>query len=346
MIDLKDMLKAGIHFGHKASRWSPKMRPFIWGTKNKIHLIDIAKTSFLLERAGKYLNELASEGKSFLFVGTKKAAQTPIQNITDSLKMSYVINRWIGGTLTNFDQVKKAITRYLHLKDVVKKPTYHYKKKEISMIQKEIGRLEKNIGGILDLDFPPAAIIVIDAKKEHSSIREATNAHIPVVAMVDTNTDPSGVNFIIPGNDDSPRSIVFVLEYLATCIKAGQDEFKNKKVQKETVESAAKAAQRAAKASLRKPVGKQEVKKIVPPKKLEVKPTITAKAPAAKKVETKEVEKPKPTVETKASVAKPTEAKKEVKKAEPKAVVKKETAKAETKASVAKPTEAKKTIKK
>lgn len=229
MIDLKDLLAAGVHFGHKTSRWSPKMKPFIWGSKNKIHLIDIAKTAFLMERAGKYLQSIAAEGKSILFIGTKKAAQGAIFKTAKEINSPYVTNRWVGGTLTNFDQVKKAITRLLHLQDIIRKPTDYYKKKELSMIQKEVARLEKNIGGILDLRFPPGAIVIIDAKKEISAVREAINAGIPVVALVDTNTDPSGINFVIPANDDSARSIEFVLQYLATFVKEGQKAVSDKK---------------------------------------------------------------------------------------------------------------------
>lgn len=221
MIDLKKMLAAGVHFGHKTSRWSPKMKPFIWGAKNHVHLIDVSKTALLLERAGKFLKEVASTGGKFLFVGTKKAAQGLVQQSATSVNMPYVIHRWVGGTLSNYDQVKKAVTRLLHMRDIVKKSTTHYKKKEISMIQKEIARLEKNVGGIIDLEYPPAAIIVVDAKKESSAIKEANRLNIPVIALVDTNTDPNGVTFIIPSNDDSPKAISFGLDYLESCIKDG-----------------------------------------------------------------------------------------------------------------------------
>ncbi len=220
-IDLKQMLEAGVHFGHKTSRWSPKMKPFIWGAKNHVHLIDVSKTALLLERAGKFLKEVASNGGKFLFVGTKKAAQGLIQQSATSVHMPYVIHRWVGGTLSNYDQVKKAVTRLLHMRDIVKKSTTHYKKKEISMIQKEIARLEKNVGGIIDLDYPPAALIVVDAKKECSAIKEAERLNIPVIALVDTNTDPDGVAFVIPSNDDSPKAISFVIDYLESSIKEG-----------------------------------------------------------------------------------------------------------------------------
>ena len=228
-IDLKEMLKAGVHFGHKTSRWSPKMRPYIWGAKNKVHLIDVSKTAFLLERSGTFLKDLASQGKSFLWVGTKRPAQECMQRVANSLGMPYVINRWVGGTLSNFEQVKKAITRLLYLREIVAKPTLHYKKKEIVMLNKEIERLEKNVGGIIDLSFPPAALIIVDAKKEHSAVKEATQLGIPILALVDTNTDPSGVNFVIPANDDAPKSINFIMDYLASCVKDGRKMYEENK---------------------------------------------------------------------------------------------------------------------
>ena len=222
MLDLREMLKTGIHFGHKTSRWCPKMRPYIWGSKNKIYLFDIAKTAALLEKIGALTKEVASRGGVFLFVGTKKAAQPIVEKVGKSVNMPYVINRWVGGTLSNYDQVKKAITRLLHLRDVVTKSSGYYKKEEIVMLQKEIARLEKNVGGIIDLTFPPAALIVVDAKKERAAIKEASALGIPIIAMVDTNTDPEGVSYIIPSNDDSPKAIEFVLNYIESCIKDGQ----------------------------------------------------------------------------------------------------------------------------
>ncbi|MFH1832472.1 MAG: 30S ribosomal protein S2 [bacterium] len=220
-LDLKEMLHAGIHFGHKTSRWSPKMRPYIWGAKNKVHLIDVSKTAFLLEQTGKFLKDRAAQGKSFLWIGTKKPATDMVKKAAISLNMPYVIHRWIGGTLSNYDQVKKAITRLLYLQDVLNKPSAQTTKKELVVIQKEIERLEKNVGGIVNLGYPPEAIIVIDAKKEQSAVREASALGIPVVGMLDTNTDPDGINFVIPANDDSPQSIKFVLDYLTECVQEG-----------------------------------------------------------------------------------------------------------------------------
>ncbi|MFA6263654.1 MAG: 30S ribosomal protein S2 [Candidatus Babeliales bacterium] len=224
MIDLKQMLEAGVHFGHKTSRWSPKMRPYIWGAKNRVHLIDVSKTAILLERAGNFLKDVSRTGGKLLFVGTKKPAQEIIQKAATATRMPFVIHRWVGGTLSNYEQVKKAVTRLLHMRDVLQKSATHYKKKEISMIQKEIARLEKNVGGIIDFDYPPAAIIVIDVKKEHSALKEALSLGIPVVALVDTNSDPSGITHVIPSNDDSPKAINFVISYLEGRILEGLKE--------------------------------------------------------------------------------------------------------------------------
>lgn len=226
MLDLREMLKAGIHFGHRTSRWFPKMQPYIWGAKNKIHLIDVSKTAFLLEKTGKFVKDVTAQGGTILWVGTKKPAQAIVKTIAATLNNPYVVHRWVGGTLSNFEQVKKAITRLLHLRDVLAKPVIQYTKKELVTIQKEVERLEKNIGGIIELHYPPAAIIVVDAKHEQSAVKEASRLGIPVIAMVDTNTDPSGVNFVIPANDDSPKSIQFVLDYLHKQVEAGSAEYK------------------------------------------------------------------------------------------------------------------------
>lgn len=242
-IDLKQLLDVGIHFGHKTSRWSPQMRPFIWGARNKVHLIDISKTAFLLERAGAFAKGLAAEGGSFLFVGTKKPAQDLIKKSAGALNMPYVVHRWIGGTLSNFEQVKKAITRLLHFQDIIKKNQGNYKKKEIVMIQKEIERLEKNIGGIINLDYPPAAIVVVDGKKEHAVIKEASRLGIPIIGLIDTNTDPKGVTHVIPGNDDSPKSIEFVLNYIEGAIKAGRSQFEQKKQEQKAQQVAKRTEQ-------------------------------------------------------------------------------------------------------
>jgi small subunit ribosomal protein S2 len=312
MIDLKSLLKAGVHFGHKSALWSPRMKPFIWGVRNKVHLFDISKTSFLLNQAGEFLKQTAAEGKSVLWVGTKRPAQPTIERAGKSLKMPFVINRWIGGTLSNFDQIRKAITRLLHLRDVLAKSSSasHYTKKELGMLSKEVDRLEKNVGGIIDLSYPPAALIAVDAKREASAIREAKRVGIPIICLVDTNSDPSGINFVIPGNDDSPRSIECVVDHLISFVEEGQKIYKEKKaeekeyalnkskdkkvpVRKEAAvkkEVAPKQEAPAKKEDKPKVVAKQEtVEKKVEAKKEDTK-KVEAKEAAAPKVETKKAE--------------------------------------------------------
>ena len=315
MIDFKDLLKAGVHFGHKTSFWNAKMRPYIWGSKNRVHLIDISKTAFLLEHTGKQLKEIAANGGSILWVGTKKAAQEPITKAAKSLNMPYVINRWIGGTLTNYTQIKKAITRYLHLQDIIKKSDSHYTKKEKVMLQKQLDRLERNIGGIVDLAYPPAAVVIVDAKREHSALKEANGIKVPVAAIVDTNTDPEGINFIIPANDDSPKSISFIISYLVDCVAEGQKLAKDKKEKAKAAILAEKAKKIATKKDT-SPVKKAT--EISKPKSITKK--IITKPPVKKVAETKKTVTKK-VIETKP--VKKTVVKETVKKIEKKAVAKK-----------------------
>ncbi|RTL07048.1 30S ribosomal protein S2 [Candidatus Dependentiae bacterium] len=225
MINFRELVKKGVHFGHQTSRWCPKMRPYIWGVHNKTHLFDVSKTAYLAEKAKVYLEQLASEGKTFLWVGTKKAAQLPMQTLANEFNMPYVVQRWVGGTLSNFSQVKKSVTKLLHLEDVLaktSKSTSHYTKKELNNLQKVVSRLEKSVGGLRKLSWPVAAIIVIDVTKEVSAIKEARKMGIPVIGLVDTNGDPSLVDFVIPGNDDATQSISVILDYLAEGVRAGK----------------------------------------------------------------------------------------------------------------------------
>jgi small subunit ribosomal protein S2 len=229
MIDVKDLIEAGVHFGHKTSKWSPKMSPFIWGARNKVHLIDVSKTAFLLNHACNSIKAIALTGKTVLWVGTKKPAQASIRNAGTELSMPAVYHRWIGGTLTNFDQVKKAVKRLLHLRDAVEKPLLTLKKKEIVRLQKEVGRLEKNVGGIVGLKGKPALLVVVDAKKERTAIKEAVNSGIPVIGIVDTNTNPEGIDIIIPSNDDSPRALSLIINQLVKAAGEGASVFAEKK---------------------------------------------------------------------------------------------------------------------
>jgi len=285
MIDLKKLVDAGVHFGHHSSKWHPKMKPYIWGTRNKVHLINVAKTAFLLDRAEKFLESAAAEGKQILWVGTKKTAQPLVRIMAEKLSQPFVYHRWIGGTLSNFEQVKKAITRLLHLRDVVAKDTGRGTKKEHSVMLKEIERLEKNVGGISTMTSLPAAIVVVDAKKERAVIREASNVGIPVVCLVDTNTDPSGVSYLIPANDDSAKSIEVIFEQLAAGVQRGLAV-----AQEAARETAAKvAAERAARKKVMDDRKAVEDQKVAEAKEVKVAAPVEA---AAIVVEKKPAEKP------------------------------------------------------
>lgn len=221
MIDLRKLIQAGVHFGHQKSRWCPKMRPYIWGVKD-IHFIDVSKTAYQLEKAAQFLESVAASGKPILWVGTKKAAQDIILSHATQLKQPYVTHRWIGGILTNYSQVKKSITKLLHYEDILAKSSqYMYTKKELNKIEKLLARLKKNVGGIRTLTWPVGAIVIIDVKKEHAALKEAKAAGVPVVALVDTNSDPSGIDYVIPANDDAPRSIALLIDYLAQAVSRG-----------------------------------------------------------------------------------------------------------------------------
>jgi small subunit ribosomal protein S2 len=246
MIDLKQLIDAGVHFGHKTSRWSPKMAGYIWGARNGVHLIDVSKTAFLLQKAGDTLFNLAKNGGQILLVGTKKSARESVLKAGTTLNIPRVIDRWIGGTLTNNEQVRKAVTRLLHLRDVLGKGELHVGKKELSMLTKEVARLERNVGGIIDMAFPPSALVIVDAKREYSAIREASYLGIPIIGIVDTNTNPEGVTCVIPANDDSPRSVAFIIDYLATRIAAGQAEWEKNKPEPTALSKASAPAERGA----------------------------------------------------------------------------------------------------
>lgn len=287
MIDFRLLVKAGVHFGHQSSRWCPRMAPYIWGKKNGVHLIDVSKTAHQLEKAAKFLEELAADGKTVLWVGTKKPAQAGIKQAAGVCGMPSVTHRWIGGTLTNNGQVKKSITKYLHLGDVLKKSdTVHYTKKELNSYKKRHDRLGKNVGGIVKMKWPIAALVVVDVKKEQSVIREASAMGIPVIALVDTNSNPSFVSYVIPGNDDAPRSINVIVEYLAEAVQRG----------KALADAKAQEAKEAAQIALGEKK-KAAPKKVVTEKKPEVKKAPTPKkavekkeAPQAEKAETKKAE--------------------------------------------------------
>lgn len=230
MIDLRELIKAGVHFGHQASRWHPKMKPYIWGTRNGVHLIDVSKVAINLDKAAQFLENTAAEKKSILLVGTKKPARTLIQDAAMALGLPYVTHRWIGGTLTNASQVKKSIARLMHHEQLIATTNREFSthtKKELNIYHKIVNRLKNNVGGIQNLTWPLGAIMLVDVRKEKSARLEAMRIGIPIVAIVDTNNDPSGIDCVIPANDDSPRALKIIIDYLQAAIERGLQRAKN-----------------------------------------------------------------------------------------------------------------------
>lgn len=305
MIDfIRQLVKAGVHFGHQTSRWCPKMAPYIWGFKNKVHLIDVSKTAFQLEKAAQFLELIAAEGRPILWIGTKKAAQRVIKDQATTLKMPYVNHRWIGGTLSNHAQVKKSLTRLLHYEDILvkSKEVSYYTKKELNTFQKIVNRLDRSVGGIRNLTWPMGAVVVVDVTKEQSAVREAVSVGIPIVAIVDTNADPSLIDYVIPANDDSPQSIGVIIDYLGVAVSKGKEAAKKVAAEKQKEEKDARAAVKSTKEpeQVQKTVKPVDAPKQVPQKttakKTEKKvatPVAKAKKTVAKKEEKLVVDKPK-----------------------------------------------------
>ncbi len=222
---MKALLEAGAHFGHKTSRWHPKMAPYIHSKRSGIHIINLEKTVAGLETALPKLTEIAKSGKKILFVGTKKQLKEVVKTAAESVGMPYVTERWVGGTLTNVETVNRQIKK---LKDLERKMASgelenRYSKLEVQRFQEEIDLLNERYGGIKDLTEQPAAIFVIDANEEKNAIKEANILNIPVFAMVDTNVDPTAIDYVIPANDDSIKATTLILDYVVAAIKAGKN---------------------------------------------------------------------------------------------------------------------------
>ncbi len=223
-ITMRQLLEAGVHFGHQTKRWNPKMKQYIFGARNGIHIIDLQHTVRLFRRAYQFVVDTVARGEGVLFVGTKKQAQDAIREEATRSGMFFVTNRWLGGTLTNFKTVKQGIERLKAIEKMSQDGTYErLPKKEIASLEREREKLEKNLGGIKELSRLPSALFVIDTKKEHIAVHEANRLGIPVVAVVDTNCDPEGIDYVIPGNDDAIRSIrLFTGKVAEACIEGKQ----------------------------------------------------------------------------------------------------------------------------
>jgi small subunit ribosomal protein S2 len=219
----RQLLEAGVHFGHQTRRWNPKMKRFIFGERSGIYIIDLEQTLSGMERAHEFVKEAVRGGGTVLFVGTKKQAQDVVQEYATSVGMPFVNTRWLGGMLTNFQTIFRRLKRLQELQEMERGGAFDFlPKKEVLKLRREKEKLERNLGGIRELERLPAAVFIIDTNKEHIAVTEANKLGIPVVAIVDTNCDPDKVDFRIPGNDDAIRSITLVASVIANGIREGQ----------------------------------------------------------------------------------------------------------------------------
>jgi small subunit ribosomal protein S2 len=252
-ITMKELLEAGVHFGHQTKRWNPKMKEYIFGERNGIYIIDLQKTLKMFKEASKFVQELASTGKVVLFVGTKRQAQDAIAEEAQRCSMFYVNQRWLGGLLTNWVTVQKSVKRLKELDDMATDGRYELlPKKEVIKLERERKHLQANLAGIKNMTRLPDAIFVIDSNKEQIAVREARKLGIPVVAVVDTNCDPSEVDYVIPGNDDALRAIRLFTSKIAESIAEGVHLLDDK--QMADLQAAAEAGVQAEAAAVETPV--------------------------------------------------------------------------------------------
>ncbi|MCW5832713.1 MAG: 30S ribosomal protein S2 [Labilithrix sp.] len=227
-LPLRSLLDAGVHFGHQTKRWNPKMRPFIYGARNGIHIIDLDQTARLFARAFHFVQETVARGGNILFVGTKRQAQEICQEEAVRSGAYYVINRWLGGTLTNFRTIKQGLDRMRQLERMKEDGTYlQLPKKEVSRLEKERERFEKYVGGLKNMNALPAAVFIIDPAMETIAVSEAKKLGIPIIAITDTNCDPDLVDYVIPGNDDAIRSIKLITQRIGDAVIEGMQRRKD-----------------------------------------------------------------------------------------------------------------------
>lgn len=222
-VSVKDMLQAGVHFGHQTRRWNPKMKPYIYGPRNGIYIINLDITKRLFDKACEFITQEIKQGGTLLFVGTKRQAQDIIKEEARRCGMYYIDHRWLGGMLTNFQTIKNSIDRLKLIESMQADGTINrFPKKEILIMEKERVKLERNVGGIKDMRNLPSVLFIVDPRKEDIAVSEAVKLGVPVVAITDTNCDPAGIDFIIPGNDDAIRSVRLISHQIAEAVLAGQ----------------------------------------------------------------------------------------------------------------------------
>ena len=257
-VNFDQLLEAGVHFGHLKRKWNPAMAPYIFMERNGIHIIDLHKTVAKVDEAAEVMKNLAKQGKKVLFVATKKQAKQVVADKAASVGMPYVIERWPGGMLTNFPTIRKAIKKMATIDKMTKDGTFdNLSKREKLQITRQRAKLEKTLGSIVDLTRLPSALFVVDVMKEHIAVREANRLGIPVFGMVDTNSNPNNIDYVIPANDDATKSVEVILGAICEAMNEGLQERKAEKIDAEAAEAAPKR-ERKAKAAVKKERTKKE----------------------------------------------------------------------------------------
>ena len=302
VISMKQLLEAGVHFGHQTKKWNPKMKKYIFTARNDIHIINLEDTSNLIDEAYNFVRDVVASGKSVLFVGTKKQAQEAVKEEAERCGMFYVNTRWLGGTLTNFRTIRTRIERLNKLNQMEKVGEFSLlPKKEVAILKAERDKLEKTLGGIKDMREFPGVIFVVDPSKEHICVREAISLKIPMVGLVDTNCDPTGIDYVIPGNDDAIRSVKLIASGIADAVIEAREgvSLKDKNADedekidlKEALEQV-KPTKELAEDEEEKPAKKKKPAKKVEEKKEEIKEEkVEAEEVKVEKKEEKKEEKP------------------------------------------------------
>jgi len=275
-IEIKDLIDSGVHFGHLTRKWNPNMAPYVYTERKGIHIIDLYKTAAKIDEASSALGKIAASGRKILFVATKKQAKDIVAEKAKAVNMPFITERWPGGMLTNFVTIRKAVKKMAYIDRMKKDGSFEaLSKREKLQINRQRAKLEKNLGSIVDMTRLPGAILIVDIKREHIAVAEAQKLNIPIFAMVDTNSDPRPIDYVIPSNDDASKSIEKVLSYLTESIGEGLADRKKSKEQ----DAAAAAAKTAAKAAPAPKTAEKEVKKEV------VKEAVATEAKEVKKEE-------------------------------------------------------------
>ena len=263
-VSIKQLLEAGVHFGHQSNRWNPKMAPFIFGEKNGIYIIDLQKTVNYIAKAAEFLSGLVAKGKDVLFVGTKLQAREIIEEQASRCAMFYVNQRWLGGTLTNFETVTRSVAHLKALRKMKKEGEFDsLSKKMVSSLSRQLLKLEKNLSGIIEMNRLPGALFIIDPNKEKLAVKEAKKLNIPVVALIDTNGDPSNIDYPVPGNDDAIKAIRLITSLIAETVIDGRQGFMKGGEEKPEAESPPPRTADKRKPETKKPKPEKEKKQKV-----------------------------------------------------------------------------------